>query len=67
MLTQIKTEDKIQKTWIPEGTLEYKTFKSITQENKFLSELLRNKFPLSQSDLLLDVSGDGQVWTMILD
>jgi SAM-dependent methyltransferase len=53
----IQSEDRIQKTWIPEGTIEYKTFKHVTQENNFLGSFLKEKFTLLPGDLLLDVGG----------
>ncbi len=55
--TKILLEDRIQKTWIPEGTVEYKNFKFITQENKFLGDLLKEKSQLQDGDLVLDVGG----------
>lgn len=57
MTTPIQSEDRVQKTWIPEGTVEYKNFKFVTQENKFLASLLKGKFNLKDGDLLLDVGG----------
>lgn len=54
---QFRPEDRLQKTWIPEGTEEYKIFKLITLENYFLSEVLKKKFPLKAGELLLDVGG----------
>jgi hypothetical protein len=53
----IRPEDRIQKTWIPEGTVEYTTFKSITQENAFLAGLLKTKIVFGDENLLLDVGG----------
>lgn len=53
----IKLEDYVQKTWIPEGTKEYGTFKNITQENQFLTKLLKEKVNLASNDLVLDVGG----------
>ena len=55
--SQILPEDKIQKTWIPEGTVEYKNFKHVTQENEFLAKLLKEKLSLAPGELLLDVGG----------
>ena len=54
---KFKPEDRLQKTWIPEGTEEYKTFKKITDENNFLAKTLKSKFNLGDDDLLLDVGG----------
>ena len=45
----IKPEDRLQKTWIPEGTEEYKTFKKITDENNFLAKILSSKFDLGKN------------------
>jgi hypothetical protein len=56
MLT-IQPEDRIQKTWIPEGTIEYKNFKHVTQENNFLASFLKEKIKLAPGELLLDVGG----------
>lgn len=54
---QFRPEDRLQKTWIPEGTEEYKVFKLTTLENNFLSSLLKNGYALKNSDLILDVGG----------
>ena len=54
---QFRPEDRLQKTWIPEGTIEYSIFKLITLENRFLAALLKERFPLSTGELLLDVGG----------
>jgi hypothetical protein len=54
---QFRPEDRLQKTWIPEGTEEYKTFKLITLENAFLTKFLKEKIPLGTEDLVLDVGG----------
>lgn len=56
-MTNGLADEKLQKTWIPEGTQEYKTFKHVTQENAFLSSLLKERFPLMPDDLVLDVGG----------
>ena len=59
---QFKPEDRLQKTWIPEGTKEYKTFKLTTLENRYLAALLKERIPLKPDDLLLDVGGrDGDI------
>lgn len=49
--------DRLQKTWIPEGTREYEVFKSITGENKFIATFLKEKFHLKPGELILDVGG----------
>ncbi len=69
ILTQkIAPEDRIQKTWIPEGTNEYKVFKSITKENNFLASILKQHFSLSKDDLVLDVGGrEGDITYAIQD
>lgn len=54
---QFRPEDRLQKTWIPEGTREYQIFKLITLENRFLAKVLKEKFPLTPGELLLDVGG----------
>lgn len=54
---QFRPEDRLQKTWIPEGTKEYKIFKLITLENEWLAQILKNRFPLKPGELLLDVGG----------
>lgn len=56
-IDQFASEDRLQKTWIPEGTEEYKEFKHVTLENNFLGNVLKQKFPLAPGDLLLDVGG----------
>jgi hypothetical protein len=57
-----KPEDYGQKTWIPEGTTEYKHFKLITQENKWIAQTLKDKCVLKDGDLILDVGGrEGEV------
>ncbi|GEM_PF-1882992 len=55
--TKFKPEDRLQKTWIPEGTVEYKSFKHVTQENKWIADTLKKEFSLSTGDLVLDVGG----------
>jgi hypothetical protein len=52
-----KSEDRLQKTWIPEGTAEYKIFKHVTQENDWIAKTLKQRFALKDGDLLLDVGG----------
>src|SRR5882672_7640506 len=54
---QFRPEDRLQKTWIPEGTKEYEIFKLITLENRFLTSALKEKYPLKDGDLILDVGG----------
>ena len=54
---KIKSQNPIQKTWIPEGTEEYKTFKHVTDENNFLAKILKSKFDLKDGYLILDVGG----------
>jgi SAM-dependent methyltransferase len=54
---QFRPEDRLQKTWIPEGTEEYKIFKLITLENRYLGKLLRDRYQLGNGDLVLDVGG----------
>lgn len=51
------SEDNVQKTWIPEGTEEYKQFKLVTLENNFLAKFLGDRFRLNPGELLLDVGG----------
>ena len=57
MKIKLFDEDRLQKTWTPEGTKEYALFKLITQENPYLSKLLKNNFQLKKGDLVLDVGG----------
>jgi len=65
---KFKAEDRLQKTWIPEGTEEYKEFKHVTLENRFLATLLKKKFPLKSGELLLDVGGrEGDIGLEIHD
>ena len=54
---KIQSEDRLQKTWIPEGSEEYKHFKLVTQENKFLAKFLGKKFNLQPGQFILDVGG----------
>lgn len=54
---QFRPEDRLQKTWIPEGTKEYEIFKLITLENKFLGEFLKKNYPQKAGSLVLDVGG----------
>jgi hypothetical protein len=56
-ITQFNPEDRLQKTWIPEGTAEYKQFKFVTDENHFLADYLKKLIPLAPNDLVLDVGG----------
>src|ERR1700674_5445783 len=53
----LRDEDSMQKTWVPEGTLEYLIFKSLTGETLYLADLLKAKFPLKRDELVLDVGG----------
>src|SRR5436309_941144 len=54
---QFRPEDRFQKTWIPEGTEEYKTFKLTTLENRYLAMFLKKKVLLKPGELILDVGG----------
>jgi hypothetical protein len=53
----METEDLIQKTWVPEGTAEYRLFKQITGENRALASLLNDRLSLKSGELVLDVGG----------
>lgn len=75
-LRAIAHGDVIQKTWIPEGSKEYSTFKLITQENEKLAEVIKKHINIKPGDLVLDVGGrDGNVayalqkpeWVHIVD
>ena len=58
----------IQKTWIAEGTAEYKDFKLRTQENKALIGVIENHVLLDSHDLVLDIGGrDGEIAFAIQD
>ena len=54
---QFRPENRLQKTWIPEGTQEYKIFKLTTHENNFLADFLKNKVSLKAGEIILDVGG----------
>jgi hypothetical protein len=54
---QFRPEDRLQKTWIPEGTVEYKLFKLTTLENNFLADFLKKETPLNRGEYVLDVGG----------
>lgn len=59
-------EDRLQKTWIPEGTAEYKEFKHVTHENAYLADFLNVRFKLGGQDLVLDVGGrDGDIGSAV--
>jgi hypothetical protein len=54
--------DLSQKTWIPEGSSEYKQFKLITRENDTLVSILQSRYKFTEHEVLLDVGGrDGEV------
>jgi hypothetical protein len=62
----MRREDLIQKTWVPEGTVEYKHFKQVTRENTVLAKFLKDRLPLAESELVLDVGGrEGDISTAI--
>ncbi len=54
---QFRPENRLQKTWIPEGTEEYKVFKLTTQENHYLVTLLKKVVPVKPKEFILDVGG----------
>ncbi len=53
----VLNKDRFQKTWIPEGTIEYDQFKCITGENEWLGKFLRSHLHLRPGNLVLDVGG----------
>ena len=59
---KILARDIIQKTWIPEGSVEYDIFKLKTLENDDLVRIIEKHVPLGPDDYVLDVGGrDGNV------
>ena len=59
---KIAARDIIQKTWIPEGSVEYDIFKLKTLENDDLVRIIKKHVPLLPDDYVLDVGGrDGNV------
>jgi hypothetical protein len=64
----VAAHDVIQKTWVPEGTAEYRQFKHVTQENRKLVEVIKRHVELKPGDLVLDVGGhDGNVAFAVQD
>jgi hypothetical protein len=62
MKPRIHAHDVIQKTWVPEGTAEYRQFKHVTQENALLVAAIKRHVEIKDGDLVLDVGGhDGNV------
>lgn len=58
----ISARDIIQKTWIPEGSVEYDIFKLKTLENDDLVRIIKKHVVLGPNDYVLDVGGrDGNV------
>ena len=54
---QVTAEDRVQKTWIPEGTKEYAFFKLVTLENLYLARILKEAINLKSGELILDIGG----------
>jgi len=65
---KISARDIIQKTWIPEGSVEYNIFKLKTLENDDLVRVIKKHVRLGPDDYVLDVGGrDGNVAFRVQD
>ena len=65
---KILARDIIQKTWIPEGSVEYDIFKLKTRENDDLVHVIKKHVQLGPNDWVLDVGGrDGNVTFRVQD
>lgn len=61
-MLELINPDRLQKTWTPEGTVEYSEFKRRTLENTYLSNFIKQHIKLDKQATILDVGGrDGDI------